>query len=306
MIITNPCSLYKKKLEIGVGFFDYNTKKKSNIFLNPMEVSDIILTRASSISSEIFKLNPNINILLFNNGIPTHTIIPIDNLPKILKNEELFYKLSKHKKRKLAWIFCKGICSNRIEVISRLNETRNNEVVKETLKEMSELDKKLINAKEINELMGFEGNIAKKFYFCLSQFNKLFNVNRDRYNKDIVNVLMNLSHTILRNKIKYRLFLKGLNPSHSFLHGRESRCEDYLVWDFAELWIAYVDKLIFYSLEKGIIKEDSVIEGKLNEDSKNKIIRLVDERITNEMIDEKINDFINYLKGTGRFNWKTI
>jgi len=305
MIIDKSCSLYKKKLEIGVGFFDFNTKKKSNIFLNPKEVTDIILTRSSSISSEIFKLNPNINILLFNNGKPTHTIIPINNIPKILRNEELFYKLPKYKKRKLAWIFCKGVCSNRIEVMSRLNETRNNGTIKQALEEMRVLDKKLIKAKTNNELMGIEGNIAKRFYFCLSELNNSFGVRRDRFSRDIVNVLMNLAHTILRNKIKYRLILKGLNPVHSFLHGRENRYEDYLVWDFAELWIAYVDKLIFYSLEKGIIKETGVEEnGRLKEEYKNKIIKLVDERITSKEIDKKIDEFINYLKGKGRFNWK--
>ena len=58
----------------------------------------------------------------------------------------------------------------------------------------------------------------------------------------------------LRNKIKYRLYLNGINPYHSFLHNNH-RNQESLVFDFAEFWIAYVDKLIFYSLEKGIIKE---------------------------------------------------
>jgi len=304
MIIDYPCNIHKKKLEICISFKNWDTGKNENKYFNPNEVQELILTRGnSSVSGSIFKLNPNLNIMFFSEGKPIANVLPMNKIPKILKNEELFYKLSKHKKRKLAWIFCKAVCSQRIKVISRLNETRNNEIVKQELIQMRKLDKKLSKAKTNEELMGIEGNIAKKFYFCLSNFNKLFNVKRNRFNKDIVNCLMNLSHTIIRNKIKYRLFIKGISPHHSFLHKRDNRNEDYLVWDFSEFWVAYCDKLIFYALERRIIKENDIIDGKLKMNEKNKIIKLVDKRISNEIIDNKINKFIGYLKGKNRFSW---
>ena len=188
-----------------------------------------------------------------------------------------------------------------------MNETRNNLVVKEALEEMRKLDKKLIKARTREELMGIEGNIAKDFYFCLSEFNYVWDKNfrtRDRNSKDIINSLMNFSHTVLRNKISYRLILNGINPYHSFLHNNH-RNQEYLTFDFAEFWVAYIDKLIFYSLERGIIKETDIKEnGYLNDNAKHKIIKLINERITNQQVDKKIKEFIGYLKGENRFGWK--
>lgn len=67
----------------------------------------------------------------------------------------------------------------------------------------------------------------------------------------------------------------------------------------------YVDKLIFYALEKGIIKKtDLNKKGLLNDNAKKQIIRLLNLRIPSEEIDEKIKQFISYLKGKGKFNWK--
>lgn len=307
MIIENPSEIKKENLRIFIKGYDWNKQKSANYHINPKELDELILTKPSSISTEIYKIKPDLNVLFFSKGNLTASIMPVDNLPKLLKNEELFNNLSKYKRRKLMWIFCKAVCSRRIREISRMNETRKSLIVKEALEEMRKLDKDLIKAKERNELMGIEGNIAKMFYFCLGEFNKDFDFTfqrRDRNSRDIVNCLMNFGHTILRNKIKYRLILNGLNPYHSFLHNN-NRNQEYLTFDFAEFWIAYIDKLIFYSLEKGIIKEkDLNKEGLLNENAKIQIIKLINERITNEEIDKKIKEFIGYLKGEKRFSWK--
>lgn len=307
MIIENPSEIKKENLRILIKGYDYVNKKSVNYHLNPKELDELILTKPCSISTEVYKLKPNLNILFFSKGNSIASVTPLNNLPKILKNENLFNNLSKHKRRKLRWLFCKAVCSRRIKEISRLNETRNNKIVEEALLEMRILDRKLINVKKRSELMGLEGNIAKLFYFCLCEFNKDFDFNfqrRDRNSKDIVNCLMNFGHTILRNKIKYRLILNGLNPYHSFLHNN-NRNQEYLTFDFSEFWIAYIDKLIFYSLEKGIIKiNDLNKNGLLNDNSKKSIIKLINERITNEEIDNKIKEFIGYLKDKNRMSWK--
>lgn len=303
-IIENPCNIHKKKLEIGIGYYDFETGKKSNEYINPNEIDEIILTRSSKISTDIFKLNPNLTILCFNNGKPVASFLPLDNLPTILKNEELFSNLSKYKQRRLTWIFCRGVSSSRIKTLFRLNETRNNKEVSENLKKMREINLKIKHYATKQELMGFEGNIAKLFYNSLGKLNPDFIFKRDRLSKDIVNVLMNFCHTILRERVKIRIIANGINPYHSFLHGKEDRSEQYLSWDFTEFWIPYVDKLIFYSLERGIVKKDDITDGRLSIDAKNKIVRLINERISTEEIDSKIQDFLKYLKGKGKFSWK--
>jgi len=307
MIIENPSRIRKENLRIEINSYDYKSNKKINHHIDPKDIKEIILTKPSSISTEIFKLKPDLNIMFFNKGNLVGVINPIDNLPKILKNEELFNKLSKYKQKRLRWIFCKAVCSSRIREISRLNEIRKNKIVQEALNEMRLLDKKLIKSKSREELMGLEGNIAKIFYFCLSEFSEIWDKEfktRDRNSRDIINCLMNFSHTILRNKIKYRLLLNGINPYHSFLHNNH-RNQEYLTFDFAEFWIAYVDKLIFYSLEKGIIKiTDLNKDGLLNEKAKINIIKLINKRISDDNIDKKIKQFIGYLKSKNTFNWK--
>jgi len=306
-IINYPCNVKKENLGIRIKGFDFNTKENKTLLLNPTKIDEIILTKQpSSISTGIFELNPNLTISIFNRGNPSHFIIPSKNLPKILKNEELFFKLSKYKKRKLMWTFCKAVCSGRIKVLSRLNETRKNENIKEILKEMRNLDRSLINAKTRQEIMGIEGNIAKNFYFALSEMNREFAFEferRDRRSIDVINVLMNFMHTVLRNKIQQRLILNGINPYHSFLH-ENHRGQPSLTFDFAEFWIAYIDKLIFYSLERGIVKKEDIKNGRLKRASIEKCINLINLRIKNEEIDFKIKEFMGFLKGKNKFSWK--
>lgn len=303
MIIGNPCSIYKKDLRIAISEFDLDRKEKINTYLNPKDINNFVLTNKSSISTEILKLKPDLNIVILNKGKPISSLVPIDNLPKILTNESLFSNLSKYKRKKLRYIFCKGVCSSRIKVLSRLNEKRKNIIVKDILDLMRKLDKKLIKSKTREELMGIEGNITKYFYNGLAEFNDYFDITRNRNSKDIVNILMNFTHTFLRNKIYYRLILNGLNPYHSFLHNN-NRNQAYLCFDFAEFWIAYIDKLIFYSLERRIIKvEDINKEGILSKNSIKKIINLINKRIPDSKIDSKIKEFKEYLKGKNRFGW---
>jgi CRISPR-associated endonuclease Cas1 len=307
MIIKDPCSVYKKKLEIVFGYFDLKTKKKKNTYYNPSDLKkkNILLTRRSSVSTSIFSLQPDMSFsILGPKHTITHVLIPLNNLPEILKNEKYFYKLNAYKKRKLAYVFCKGVCSDRIKTLFDLNRTRNNNEVKKILKDMRVINRKLIKFKDKKELMGYEGNIAKYFYQGLSIFDKRWKKVRDRESKDIVNILMNFSHTVLRNKILLKMFEKGINPNQGFLHDN-GRNEIFLVFDFSELWIAYIDKLIFYSLERKIIHDNDIIDGNLTDRAIKNIISLIEDRITEKEIDNKLEEFLSYIKNDNkRLSWK--
>lgn len=302
-IIEHPSELKKENLRIFSKGYDYTNSVASNHHINPNEVDEIILTKPSSISTEIYKIKPDLNILFFSKGDLMAAVMPVDNLPTILKNEKMFSKISKYKQKKLCWTFCRAVCSSRVKIISRMNETRNIIEVKKILERMRIQNKKLNKNLPREKLMGIEGSIAKDFYGCLKIFNKEFNdtfKKRDKDSSDIVNSLMNFGHTVLRNKIKYRLFANGISPYHSFLHNN-NRDQEFLTFDFAEFWIAYVDKLIFYSLEKGIIKYK---HGRLSVSTKKNIIKLINDRISEKQIDCKIKEFKEYLNGNGNFRWK--
>jgi len=307
MLIENPCNISKENLRIKISEFDYDSKEKNNLYINPNEVDNLVLTRPSSISTAIFKLNPDINIMIFNNGKPTNIIMPYEKVSKIISNNKLLENLSRSKRRRLAFVFCKAVCSNRIKVLSRINERRKNPLLNEKLKAMRILDKKLKQMQGQLELMGIEGNIAKLFYEGLAILNPAFNQVRNREAKDLANVLMNLTHTVLRNRILMLLIGNCLNPSFGFLHGKADREQNYLCFDFSEMWIAYVDKLVFYAIEKGIVtSKDINEEGRLNQQAVRKIIELLNKRITNDNIEKTIIAFIKYLEGKNRFGWKAV
>jgi CRISPR-associated endonuclease Cas1 len=304
-IIEDKCQLKKENLGIRLYSYNFNKKEKYTEVINPKELDSLILIRPSTISTDIFKLNPNIQVTIFNNGNPTHLIYPINSTPKIIKNYIKLNNLSSFKKKKLGYVFCKGVCSNRIKVLSRLNEIRKNKFVSNTLKEMRILDRKLIKCKNKKEMMGLEGNIAKKFYIALNELNPQFESKRIRNSRDLSNILMNFYRTLLRTKITLRLNSFNIPLNYGFLHEKKDRNQPYLVWDFAGLWIPYIDKLVFYTIERQIIKEEDILEnGRLKNDAIKKAVNLINARISNEDIDNKINQFLNYVESKGRFNWK--
>jgi len=275
-------------------------------YLIPKDLNDIVLTSQSSISTEIYKLNPELNITILSKGSIVASVNPANNISKIIRNERLFNSLSKYKRRKLMWTFCKAACSSKIKILSRLNEERKDDEIKTNIEKMRVLDKKLKELKSREEMMGVEGNVAKIFYSSLRKLGEEFSSDfksRGRYESGIVNSLMNFGHTILRNKIKNRLTANNISSCHSFLH-KEDGYNDTLVFDFSEFWLAQVDKIIFYSINKGIIKLDEIKkDGKLKETARLKIIELISSRIENKNIDIKIKEFKGFLKSKNNFSW---
>lgn len=309
MIIKNQCKIYKKKLEIVIGYYDLNKNEKKNVYYNPKDLKgkNIFLTRDSSISTSIFKLQPDLSISVFDckKKCITHVFMPLNNISDILQNEKYFHMLNSYKRKKLAYIFCKGVCTDRIKILFDLNRVRKNKEIINLLNQMRLINAKLIKSKDKKELMGYEGNIAKSFYYGLSIIDKRWSKVRDIKSKDIINILMNFAHTILRNRILLKMIEKGINPNQGFLHDN-GRNETFLVFDFAELWIAYIDKLIFYAIERKIIHEKDIKEDKLNDKAIENIITLINQRISDEEIEKKLDEFLLYLKGAKkRLSWKT-
>src|SRR3990167_9308164 len=116
-IIEERCKLVKENLGIRMYSRDWKNNKNITEVIDPDIIDSIILTRPSTLSTDIFKLNKNIQISIFNGGIPTHLIISLDKIPKIIDNYTKMNKMPNYKKRKIAYIFCKGVCSGRIKVI---------------------------------------------------------------------------------------------------------------------------------------------------------------------------------------------
>jgi len=221
-------------------------------------------------------------------------------------------ELNKTQQKKLAYIFCKAVSRKRIEVIKRFNEKRNNLLLKERLKEMRLQEKKLIKVKSIEELKSIEGNIAKHYYVCFKELlpKEIGFESRNRDNQDVFNAVINAIHSLLRTTINQKLTIKSINTSFGFLHYQKDHNKPFLVWDFSEFWLPYTDKLAFYLVNKQIIKSNQLIKAQnnhgkwLNKKAWHSIHKIFEERISEKIIDSKIQEFIDFIeKKKNRFSW---
>jgi CRISPR-associated protein Cas1 len=194
-----------------------------------------------------------------------------------------------------------------------LNEKRKDAFLTERIKQMTVLERQLIKVyKDGEKLKGLEGNIAKHFFACIRYLlpKETGFEERNKDGTDIYNSLLNTAHGLLRAKIAKILWTKGINSSFGFLHFQKDKNKPFLVWDFSELWVPYVDKLCFYAINKGIFSEKDLINAKegngkwLNKQGWQKLYRIFEERINEKEIEKKIGEFCDYLdEKRKKFRW---
>lgn len=128
------------------------------------------------------------------------------------------------------------------------------------MQEIDSLKKKLGKSKDVEELMGYEGNIRKIYY---SAWNTI--VNQDiQFSKRIkhppdnmINTLISYVNTLIYTKVLSEIYQTQLNPTISFLHEPGARRFS-LCLDIAEIFKPLIgDRLIFSLLNKNQINEKS-------------------------------------------------
>jgi len=230
---------------------------------------------------------------------------------KLHKNTLLQTELTAKQKHHLAYTFCKASCQGRIQTIKELNQKRQLSKLKQNLKQMRLLQKQLRQNKSNRiKMMAIEGNIANYFFKSLSFLlpKKIGFKIRNPKEPDKMNALMNATHSILRKKIKSILIQQNINISIGYLHHQENKNKSFLVWDFAELWIPYTDKLCFHWLNKGTFnKNDFQNNGQgqkwLTETGWKKIYKEFYKKINPQEIENKVLAFKQYLLNNTKFNW---
>ena len=125
------------------------------------------------------------------------------------------------------------------------------------------LKKKIPNAQEIDQLMGIEGNIRKKYYEAWSviinqeiEFEKRVMHPPD----NMINSLISFVNTLIYTKVLSEIYHTQLNPTISYLHEPGARRFS-LSLDIAEVFKPLIgDRLIFSLLNRNQITEDSFTE----------------------------------------------
>lgn len=132
--------------------------------------------------------------------------------------------------------------------------------VTEHMRYIEGLKKKIPNAQEIDQLMGIEGNIRKKYYEAWSviinqeiEFEKRVMHPPD----NMINSLISFVNSLIYSKTLTEIYHTQLNPTISYLHEPGSRRYS-LCLDLSEIFKPLIgDRLIFSLLNKKQITENS-------------------------------------------------
>ena len=314
IILNKPAKIGVNKKNVKISEFDFVKKETHEKIYEPQQIQQItLLNDKSSITNGAVKLLNGKSVSFISKDSELATLSYINDSHEFAHLSKIMAGLPKSRVKKIGLVFCRGVCSQRIKVLIRLNEKRgNNSVVREHIKSMQLLQKQLAkNFKTSSKLKGIEGNIAKHFFAGIREFlpKGIGFQERNRDGEDLYNCLLNASHSILRSKVHRKLLAHNVNPAFGFLHFQVDKRKPFLAWDFSEFWIPYMDKLCLYLIEKNIVTEKGQIiaqngHGKwLSKNSWKRLYEVTGLRVKDDEIEKKILEFKETLLYGKRFSW---
>ena len=173
--------------------------------------------------------------------------------------------------------------------------------LEEFIKEIEFYRNQIENCKDVNELMGIEGNIRKVYY---SSWNDI--INQDiKFEKRVknppdnaINSLISYVNTIIYTRVLSEIYKTQLNPTISYLHEPSERRFS-LCLDIAEIFKPLIgDRLIFSMLNKKQITEND-FEKNLNflyikDKPRMKITKEMDKRLQTTIKHKKLDREVSY------------
>lgn len=173
--------------------------------------------------------------------------------------------------------------------------------VSNQIKEIEYLRKEISLCKNIQELMGIEGNIRKNYYdawnFIVNQ-NIGFEKRVKNPPDNAINSLISYVNTIVYTRVLSEIYKTQLNPTISYLHEPSERRFS-LCLDIAEIFKPIIaDRLIFSMLNKNQITEKDFEKGLnftyIKEDARKRISREIDLRLQTTIKHKKLDREVSY------------
>lgn len=169
------------------------------------------------------------------------------------------------------------------------------------MKEIEYLRKQISNCKDVEELMGIEGNIRKNYY---SSWNII--INQDiAFEKRIknppdnaINSLISYVNTIIYTRVLSEIYKTQLNPTISYLHEPSERRFS-LCFDVSEIFKPIIaDRLIFSMLNRNQITEKDFEEGLnllyIKENARKEITKEIDKKLQTTIQHKKLEREVSY------------
>ena len=242
-----------------------------------------------------------VNVHFFNYyGFYTGTYYPKESLVSgklLVKQVENYIDLSK--RLEIAKAFIEAASYN---IYRNLNYYNNRgKDLKEYMKEIEYLRNQIKKCKDVQELMGIEGNIRKVYY---ESWNII--INQDiAFEKRVknppdnaINSLISYVNTIIYTRVLSEIYKTQLNPTISYLHEPSERRFS-LCLDIAEIFKPIIgDRLIFSMLNKNQITEKD-FEKNLNflyikEEARKSITKEIDARLQTTIKHKTLGREVSY------------
>ena len=173
--------------------------------------------------------------------------------------------------------------------------------VSDYMKDIDSLRTGLVGVKSIQELMGIEGNIRKKYYAAWSviinqeiEFDKRVMHPPD----NMINSLISFVNSLVYTRTLSEIYHTQLNPTISYLHEPSERRFS-LCLDIAEIFKPIIaDRLIFSMLNKRQITEKDFEEGLnftyIKDEVRKNITREIDLRLQTKIKHKKLDREVSY------------
>ncbi|WP_414841470.1 type I-B CRISPR-associated endonuclease Cas1b [Enterococcus saccharolyticus] len=169
------------------------------------------------------------------------------------------------------------------------------------LDQLKALRKLISRAKNIQELMGIEGNIHQVYYTCWSiVVNQKIDFQKrvKRPPDNMINTLISFLNSLVYTSCLSEIYVSQLNPTISYLHSASDRRFS-LSLDIAEIFKPIlVDRLIFSLLNKKVISEsDFDTESNfcyLKKSAQQKILKAYNERLEKTIKHRELKRHISY------------
>lgn len=213
--------------------------------------------------------------------------------------KQVEHYLDKDKRIEIAREFIEGASFNIYRNLRYYNG-RGKEV-KTYMHQIEELRKQLSKVTDVEELMGYEGNIRKIYY---EAWNVIINQEIDFEKRvknppdNMINSLISFVNTLFYTKVLGEIYKTQLNSTVSYLH-QPSTKRFSLSLDISEIFKPLiVDRLIFSLLNKNQVTEKSFIKDfeylRLKEDASKLIVQELEERLKQVIQHKDLNRKVSY------------
>lgn len=225
-------------------FFCIKDSKKTISKIHANTIKSIIINVNIVLESQILFLanKYKISILFTNKEFEN---ISIYSNSKSSKTFVAQARLDELKKLEISKSIILAKCKNQINYIKRMNKYHKK--YNDNIHQMSKFINKLKDAKNNQEILAYEGGVARCYYDCLVDRFKGYGFNQ-RYKKgasDVINMSLNYLYAILYNKVLKFVIDSGLSPYIGFLHKNNDKNISFVFDIIEEFRVFVVDYIIF-------------------------------------------------------------